>query len=68
MRSACLTATYFRDKRFDLCKTHSGNETLIVEPLPQCKNLFFDDITSDVNDWRNDGYYEYYGVKIKIND
>lgn len=53
------------DERIQLMK-NSKSDIVEVEPLPDSKILKFDDITTDINDWRNSSWSKYYGVKTII--
>lgn len=56
-------------ERHEIIKKFQGTEeSVILSPLSVRPNLlFFDDITTDENDWRNRSMAEYYGLKsIKI--
>lgn len=41
----------------------SNLEIVVVDKLKESKVLKFDDITSDINDWRNISWSKYYGIK-----
>ena len=66
------TAQKFVDQyaeRYELMKRYRGSDELIVfDKLVESKNLNFDDISSDLNDWRNESWNEYYQVKAVTKD
>ena len=53
------------DDRID--KMNNSNlDIVVVDSLPKSQVLKFDDITSDVNDWRNVDWSRYYGITTVI--
>ena len=37
---------------------------MYTKELPYSKNLRFDDVSDDLEDWRNTAWEDYYGIKI----
>lgn len=61
------TAQKFADQyseRYELMKKYRGSDELLVfDELIQSKNLYFDDISPNLDDWRNTTWNAYYQVK-----
>ena len=57
------------EERYELMKQYRGSGRLVeVDPLIDSKNLKFDDIASDLNDWRNQSWSEYYQVDTIVKE
>lgn len=54
------------DERYEIMKEYTGSDILIFEELPECENLFFSDLSDDMDDWRNSSWAKYYGVECAI--
>ncbi len=55
------------DQRYELMKQYRDSEEIItLEPIIDSVILKFDDITPDLNDWRNVSWNEYYKVKAVL--
>lgn len=49
-------------------KERNSIEVLKFKPLPQSELLRFDDLSANVDDWRNVAWYQYYGIKCIVNE
>lgn len=56
------------DERYEMIRNAEAGEILVVSPLPDSYNLKFDDITEDIDDWRNSQWYGYYGVRTIVSE
>ena len=65
-QAAAYAASF--DERIEMMNNADEGETLYVDPLPESKALRFDDVTTDETDWRNGGWFDYYGYKIAIRE
>ena len=55
------------EERYELMKEYRESGKLVeVDPLIESKNLKFDDISTDLNDWRNQSWSEYYLVDTVV--
>lgn len=59
------TFAFCCDLRYKKMKT-TTQETIYVDKLPYDEMLRFDDITENVNDWRNKAWKEYYNKNVII--
>ena len=51
------------EERYRMMESCEPSEILVFEELVDCKTLKFDDISSNLEDWRNEDWYNYYGIK-----
>ena len=63
-RAQKYAATF--DERISLLENVSTDQILYVRPLPESQLLKFDDITGDIDDWRNSAWTKYYGVPTVV--
>lgn len=54
------------DSRLEKMNKVNNNSVIEVDALPYSYMLRFDDLTDDVNDWRNKAWESYYGVKMIV--
>ena len=55
------------DQRYELMKQYRDSEEIVtLEPIVDSVILKFDDITPDLEDWRNQSWNEYYKVKAVL--
>ncbi len=64
----CTAPLYVQsfDSRLEKMKEVNNNSVIEVDALPYSYMLRFDDLTDDVNDWRNKAWESYYGVKMIV--
>lgn len=52
------------DERYHQMQNLTKGDILYTKGLPYSKNLRFDDVSDDLEDWRNTAWEDYYGIKI----
>lgn len=64
----CTAPLYVQsfDSRLEKMNKVNNNSVIEVEALPYSYMLRFDDLTDNVNDWRNKAWENYYGVKMIV--
>ncbi len=51
------------EERYELMKQYRGKgETVVLDHMIESRNLYFDDLSDDLGDWRNVAWSQYYDV------